>query len=272
MEFNIGCLQFNSAEDIASNIKKIDPMIEDAKNKGCDVLLLPENVSQMPLLNAEKAYTEDKNPFLSFIQQRAQHHRMFMIVGSLPIQSVDTKKCFNRSYVVSNEGKVIARYDKIHLFKAQINNQSYDESEFFLAGNKAFVCDTPFVPLGLSICYDLRFPHLYRALALAGAAVIVVPSAFTKITGALHWEVLLRARAIETGCYVVAANQCGRSSDGRETYGHSMIISPDGSILNRLGDQEGVMISKINTDDTHEMRQKIGSLFSNPLFNVEVIK
>lgn len=270
MEFNIGCIQLNSSHDIQENIQKLGPLLEKAHDQKCDILLLPENVSKMPLLDASYAYVEEESIFLSYIQQCALKYKMCIIIGSLPIKSAHPNKCFNRSYVVSLEGKIIAKYDKIHLFKAQINQTYYDESEFFIEGDKAIVCATPFANIGLSLCYDLRFPHLYRALALAGADLLVVPSAFTKITGALHWETLLRARAIETGCYIVAANQCGKSIDGRETYGHSMIIAPDGAIIDQLGEDEGMLVTRINKDNTKTMREKIGSLFCNPDFKVEI--
>lgn len=268
MEITLGCIQINSTSNVDINIDKISNYLNECLLKGCNIVLLPENVACMPFLNANAAYNEDNHPFLEFIKKFCYKNKIYIIIGSLSIKSEIEGKVYNRSYVVSDDGTIISTYNKIHLFNAIVNNVVYNEGNLFLQGNKATIASLPFCNIGLTICYDLRFPNLYRLLALNGAHLIVVPSAFTKTTGEAHWEVLLRTRAIETGCFIIAANQCGKSDDGKETYGHSMIIDPWGKIIAKADNQEGIIVCAIDTDEIIRVRDSIGSLNCNPSYEI----
>ena len=183
-----------------------------------------------------------------------------LLIGSLAIRA-DAGKCANRSYLIRPDGEVAARYDKIHMFDVQLNaGNIYRESDSYAAGGAAIVADVPAAKLGMSVCYDVRFPELFRQLAMAGAQIIAVPAAFTRITGEAHWHILLRARAIETGCFVIAPAQAGKHQDGRETYGHSLIIDPWGEILAEGGTEPGVISATLDLAKVDEVRGKIPSL------------
>lgn len=268
MEINVGCVQVNSTSNIFLNIEKVQSYLLECVSKGCKFILLPENVSYMPIVNIDNAYVENDHPFLKFIKEFCLQYKVYIVIGSLSIKSEQHKKIYNRCYVISENGSIISTYDKIHLFKAIVNNVIYNEENFFIQGNKASIATLPFFNVGLTICYDLRFPNLFRLLALNGANIIVVPAAFTKATGESHWESLLRARAIETGCFIMASNQCGKSDDGKETYGHSMIINPWGKILTCANDQEGIIVCTINTEEVIKTRDSIGSLNCNPFYEL----
>ena len=185
---------------------------------------------------------------------------IWLSVGSLAIK-VAADKVANRSFLMGPDGRIHARYDKIHMFDVELpNGETYEESRNYRPGGEAVVADTPFGRLGLTICYDLRFPHLYRALAKAGASYLTVPSAFTQVTGEAHWHVLLRARAIETGCFVFAAAQSGTHENGRKTFGHSLIVGPWGEVLADGGTQTGVVTADIDPARVSEARGRIPAL------------
>ncbi len=176
-------------------------------------------------------------------------------------QKNEDGKCANRSFLIGPDGAVIAKYDKIHMFDVQLNaGNIYRESDSYVAGAAAVVADLPAGRLGMTVCYDVRFPDLFRQLAIAGAKVIAVPAAFTRITGEAHWHILLRSRAIETGCYIIAPAQGGKHQDGRETYGHSLIIDPWGEILAEAGTEPGVIAAMLDLAKVDEVRGKIPSL------------
>jgi predicted amidohydrolase len=207
---------------------------------------------------------------LAHLQKLAAELEIWLHVGSLGIK-LNPSRVANRSYLIGPDGAVVARYDKLHLFDVDLaSGESYRESRHYRPGLQAVLAILPFARLGLSICYDLRFPALYRALALAGAEFIAVPSAFTKQTGEAHWHVLLRARAIETGSYVLAAAQGGLHENGRRTYGHSMIVSPWGEILAEAGEDPQVVLADIDPSLCAEVRAKIPSLRHGRDFDIEI--
>ena len=203
---------------------------------------------------------EDEDPGLAAFRELARRLGIFLHVGSLAIK-VSADKAANRSFLIDRKGEIVARYDKIHMFDVDLaNGESYRESRSYRAGELAVVADLPWGRLGLTICYDLRFPALDRALAEAGASLLSVPAAFTRQTGEAHWHVLLRARAVETGCFVLAAAQGGKHENGRETFGHSLIIDPWGRVLAEGGTQPGVVLAKIDPVEITTARSRIPSL------------
>jgi predicted amidohydrolase len=237
----IACIQLTSSEEIAENIAHATPLMVQAVEAGARLLVLPENAFYMRhegKANPAVPVAIAQHEGVQFCSSFAATHHVWVVVGSVRAKAEGSDKALNRQVVIAPDGSVAATYDKLHLFDVTLpTGQHYRESAQFAAGEHAVLCHaSPFGALGLSICYDLRFPHLYGALARAGATLLLVPSAFTRPTGKAHWQVLLRARAIETGCYLVAPAQCGIHPGGRETYGHSMIISPWGEILAEAGD------------------------------------
>jgi predicted amidohydrolase len=194
----------------------------------------------------EKAVPEDEDTALAAFRVLAAELQVWLLIGSLAVR-VAPDKAANRSILIDPAGQIVARYDKIHMFDVEIpDGQSYRESRVFQAGGQAVLADLPWGRLGMTVCYDVRFPYLYRALAQAGAAFLSVPAAFTKMTGEAHWHVLLRARAIETGCFVFAPAQCGTHAEGRQTFGHSLIVAPWGEVLADGGEEPGVVVAEID--------------------------
>jgi predicted amidohydrolase len=256
------------------NLDKAEALIRRAAQDGATYVQTPENTALMelkPELVFEAAETEDKNAPLAHLKGLARELGIFLHIGSLAIK-LDQAHVANRSYVIDPEGHIAARYDKLHMFDVDLpGGESYRESQYFRAGDKAVVVDLPFGRLGLSICYDLRFPALYRALASAGAELIAVPSAFTKQTGEAHWRVLARARAIETGAFVLAATQGGLHENGRATYGHSVVISPWGEVLAECGENPGVILADIDLAAVEEARMRIPALEHGRGFEVEMV-
>jgi predicted amidohydrolase len=223
-----------------------------------------------PELVLEAAETEERSAALAHLRALARELGIFLHIGSLAIK-LDPSRVANRSYLIDPEGRVTARYDKLHMFDVDLpGGESYRESQYFRPGDKAVVADLPFGRLGLSICYDLRFPALYRALASAGAEFIAVPSAFTRQTGEAHWRVLIRARAIETGAFVLAATQGGLHENGRATYGHSLIVSPWGEVLAEGGEDPSVIFADIDLAASEEARARIPALKHGRSFEVEI--
>ena len=205
----------------------------------------------------KKALAESDHPVLSAIREKAATGSAWILIGSLAIR-LHNGTIANRSYLVDSNGELAARYDKIHMFDVQLDDgQSYRESETYQPGNEAVLTDLPWGRLGLTICYDVRFAYLYRTLAQNGAKMISVPSAFTKLSGEAHWHVLQRARAIETGCYVISAAQCGTHAKGRQTYGHSLIVDPWGRVLADQGEEVGVITAEIDLAQVDQARARI---------------
>ena len=216
----------------------------------------------------EAAEPESENRALADLQALADGLSIWLHIGSLAIRHTHDK-LVNRSYLLAPNGRIAAYYDKIHMFDVSLaNGEVYSESRNYAAGNRAVVAETPWGGLGLTICYDLRFPYLFRALALAGAKMIAIPAAFTRPTGEAHWHVLLRARAIETQCYIFAAAQGGDHEHGRKTYGHSLIVSPWGEILAEAGIEPGLIAADIDLARVNEIRARVPSLRANERFTL----
>ncbi len=233
-------IQMTSGIDPAANLATIDRALAEAAAQGAAMAFLPE---MSLLLDRDRARSgghiarEADSPWPSALQAMAQKHRIWLHSGSMPLLADDGERRVNRSHVIAADGDIRARYDKIHMFDVSLpSGENWRESATYVGGDALAVVETPLGRMGLTICYDLRFPELYRALADRGAAVIAIPAAFTVSTGEAHWHVLMRARAIETQCHVLAAAQCGTHGDGRQTFGHSLAIDPWGAIL---ADAEG---------------------------------
>ena len=235
----------------------------------------PENTAIMelkPELVLQAAQTEEESVALAKLRALAAELGIFLHIGSLAIK-LDETRVANRSYLIDPKGGIAARYDKLHMFDVDLaGGESHRESSHCRPGATAVVADLPFGRLGLSICYDLRFPQLYRALATSGAEFIAIPSAFTKQTGEVHWHVLIRARAIETGAFVLAATQGGLHESGRATYGHSLIVSPWGEILAEAGEEPGVIFADIDLAASAEARARIPALKAGREFEVEIVR
>jgi len=271
--FKVALVQNCAERDMAPSIAALGPMIRAAAKDGADLIQLPEMATMIEPDNVavlEKTVPEANDPGLKSFRALASELKRWILVGSLLIREAGRDKVVNRSFVLDPDGRIVARYDKIHLFDVEIKDgQMYRESATVEPGTKAVIADLPWGKIGLSICYDLRFPHLYRALAQGGAAMIGIPAAFTYKTGEAHWHVLVRARAIENGAFVISATQCGTHAEGRRTYGHSLVVDPWGEVLADAGDTVGVISADIDLSKVDKVRRMIASLqhdrpFSGP--------
>lgn len=262
-------LQLNVGDDPAANLPGTVQMIADAARQGAGFVLTPEVtncVSQDRAHQSKVLQPEVDDLTLAGLREAAVRHGVWLSIGSLALKTDDTDGRFaNRSLLIDPAGQIVARYDKIHMFDVAVSaTETYRESAGYRPGGQAVVADTPFAKIGLSICYDLRFAYLYRALAQAGAEVLIVPSAFSPVTGAAHWETLLRARAIETGSYVLAAAQTGTHATSagkpRQTYGHSMAVAPWGEVLVDMGTGPGIALVDLDLSKVAQSRQRIAAL------------
>jgi deaminated glutathione amidase len=271
--FRAGLVQLRSGRSMAANLEQAEALIRRAGQGGAVYVQTPENTAIMelkPELVLEAAQFEEESVPLARFRALAAELGIFLHIGSLAIK-LDQTRVANRSYLIDPQGAIAARYDKLHMFDVDLaGGESYRESQHSRPGAKAVLADLPFGRLGLSICYDLRFPQLYRALATAGADFIAVPAAFTKQTGEAHWHVLIRARAIETGAFVLAATQGGLHENGRATYGHSLIVSPWGEVLAEAGEEPGVIFADIDLAAAAEARARIPALKHGREFEVEI--
>jgi predicted amidohydrolase len=262
-QFRAACLQVNAGNDMAANIAAAEALTRDAVARGAHLVLMPENVAMMEWGRAAitaKAMREPDHAALAAFRALARDLKVWLHCGSLAVLS-DTGKVANRTYVLDPDGAIAASYDKIHMFDVDLGNgERYAESATFEPGAELKWVDLPWGRLGLTICYDLRFPHLYRRLAQAGADFLTVPSAFTQVTGEAHWHVLLRARAIETGCFVFAPAQTGTHAGNRKTYGHALIVGPWGEVLADAGTEPGVIMAEVDTAQVAAARAKIPAL------------
>ncbi len=272
--FKIACVQTNSGPDVAANIAAAVALGRDARDVGADLIAFPETVNVMQADKAalrKKIGPEDGCPALASFRGLARETGAWVLVGSMVVEGVPNGpggKMANRSLLIDGGGEIKSRYDKIHMFDVDLGgNERHRESAGFEPGRKAVVAETPWGGLGMTVCYDLRFPHLYRMLAKLGAKFISVPSAFTRTTGEAHWHVLLRARAIENGCYIFAPAQCGYHDGGRRTFGHSLIVDPWGDVLADGGDDPGYVIAAIDPARVAEARARIPSLTHDRPFN-----
>lgn len=261
--FKAACVQLRASRDIAANVAVAVALINEAADAGARFISTPENTSLIESnreLLFQKAVAEEDDTALAAFRAVAASRKIWLLVGSLPIK-LAADQLANRSFLISPDGVVTARYDKIHMFDVDLGGaESYRESKNFKPGTKAVIADLPWGRLGMTICYDLRFPHLYRTLAKAGASFLTIPSAFTKPTGQAHWHVLMRARAIECGAYVFAAAQGGTHETGRETYGHSLIVAPWGEIIAEAGVETGFIMADIDPAAVAEARTRVPSL------------
>jgi predicted amidohydrolase len=264
MKFTAACVQLNSGREIESNIRVASALVRRARDAGADLIMTPE-VSDMiepkRALRREKARDEAAHPMLAAFRDLARETGAHLLLGSLMVHEEGVERLCNRSFLIGPQGDILSRYDKIHMFDVDLpGGESYRESAVFQPGETAVVAPLPWGTLGMTVCYDLRFPHLYRALAQSGADFLSVPAAFTVPTGKAHWHVLLRARAIENGCFVFAPAQCGEHAEGRRTYGHSVIVAPWGEILAEAGDEVGIVSAEIDTGRIAEARRSVPSL------------
>ena len=269
--FTVGLVQMRSGLAPAANLEAAIALIGEAKAAGADYVQTPEMTNIMDIRRERLFATmvaEEDDICLARLRQLARQLGIWLHVGSLAIK-VSPDRAANRSCLIDPAGNIVARYDKIHMFDVDLaNGESYRESRNFRPGEIAVATDLPWGRLGLTICYDLRFPALYRALAEAGAAFISIPDAFTQQTGEAHWHVLIRARAIENGCYVFAAAQGGTHENGRATFGHSLIVDPWGRILAEGGTEPGIVIAKIDPAEVAAARGRIPSLQHGRRFEV----
>jgi predicted amidohydrolase len=265
MSFIAACIQTNSQADVSANIAAIAPLVAQAAVQGAALIVLPENAFAMeaPGQPPQARYTLADHPGVAAAQGWARQFMAWLLVGSVAVgESAEAGKRYNRSLLINPQGGIQAAYDKIHLFDVTLpGGETYQESAKFHYGEQLALARTPLAALGLTVCYDVRFPYLYRSLAERGAEVIAVPAAFTRTTGEAHWHVLLRARAIENGCFIVAPAQCGVHPGGRNTYGHSLIVDPWGRILAEgSADTPGVICAEIDIAEVAKMRGRIPSL------------
>jgi predicted amidohydrolase len=264
MSLSVACVQMNSSGDIHANIAKIGAMVADAAKRGAQLVALPENcfIMEEPGQGAARVlYTQMEHPGLAAAINMAKNHRVWLLIGSMAVKVDGSHKTVNRSLLIGDSGQIVHSYDKIHLFDVELpGGEKYMESAKMLPGSHAVLADTPWAKLGMTVCYDVRFPHLYRTLAQAGAEVLAVPAAFTYVTGEAHWHVLLRARAIENGCFVIAPAQVGTHPGNRNTYGHALIVDPWGKVLADAGSEESVIIAKIDMQQVQQIRSRIPSL------------
>ncbi len=261
--FKAACVQLNSGNDLAANLRAAETAIRSAAASGAQLIMLPEYAAMMDgsgRVMRENSPTEDGHPALDRFRVIARETKAWLLVGSLTIK-VDDERMVNRSYLLSATGEIAARYDKIHMFDCTLpSGKVIRESSAYRPGEAAVIAPTPWGPLGMTICYDLRFPQLYRALAQAGALFLAVPSSFQRETGVAHWHALLRARAIENLSYVFAPAMCGEHPGNRTTYGHSLIIDPWGKILAELGDEPGIAMADIDVERVAKVRGMLPSI------------
>ena len=262
---SVSCLQYTSTTNELHTLEIIKPLINKAIDLGSDIIALPECATALqgdPSNTIKLAKTQSENISLKILKEIAKTNSVHILIGSLPIKT--NNKITNRSFLIGPNGKTLYKYDKIHMFDVNLpNGESYKESDTYSPGSKAVLAKVKLqkiVKIGMTICYDLRFPNLFQDLAINGAEIITVPSAFSKNTGKLHWHTLLRARAIETGCFIIAPAQTGTHSHGRKTYGHSLIISPWGQIIADAKKDTNLINAKINLDIVKEARLAIPNL------------
>jgi deaminated glutathione amidase len=269
--FTASCIQFTSARDYDPNIRVVSDLVRRARDGGADLVLTPENTGltePIGKLRRAKARDEPNHPVLAALRDVARETGVWLLIGSLAVDvsgeagiPKDETRLANRSYLIDPSGAVVAHYDKIHMFDVDLaGGESYRESNAFRPGGRTVLADTPWGVLGMTVCYDLRFPQLYRTLAQAGADFLAIPSAFTVPTGKAHWQVLMRARAIENGCFVFAPAQWGEHAEGRRTYGHSLIVDPWGEVLADAGEGIGIVSARIDVEAIAKARRMVPSL------------
>ena len=261
--FKAACVQLNSGNDLAANLQAIAAAVREAAAQGAHFILLPEYAALLDgsgRVMRDNSFAEDAHPALEECRKLARETASWLLVGSLTIK-IDDARMANRSYLLSPDGTVAAHYDKIHMFDVTLpSGKVIRESSAYQPGNRAVIAPTPWGLLGMTVCYDLRFPQLFRALSRAGAQFLAVPASFQRETGVAHWHALLRARAIENLAYVFAPAMCGEHPGNRSTYGHSLIIDPWGKIIAELGAEPGICYAEINPSEVERVRTMLPSL------------
>jgi predicted amidohydrolase len=269
--FKAAMIQMRSGLQPGANIDAAVRYIGDAKSAGAEYVLTPEMTNILAAHRKQLfavAVEEEADPSLATLREVARKLGIYVHIGSLAIR-ISPDRAANRSFLIDPKGDILARYDKIHMFDVDLaGGESYRESRNYRPGELAVLADLPWGRLGLTVCYDLRFPALYRALAEAGATMLAIPSAFTKQTGEAHWHVLIRSRAIENGCFVFAAAQGGRHENGRDTFGHSLIVDPWGRIIAEGGTEPGVIVGEINPAEVVNARARVPSLQHGRRFEI----
>jgi len=263
VKFKAACVQLNSGSDVAANLRAAESGVREAAARGAALIMLPEYAALLDgsgRVMRDSSRPEPGNTTLTAFQSLARETRAWILLGSLTV-TLDDGRMANRSYLLKDDGAVAASYDKIHMFDATLpSGKVIRESSAYAPGSVAVLAATPWGPLGMTVCYDLRFPQLYRRLAQAGALFLAVPSSFQRETGVAHWHALLRARAIENLSYVFAPAMCGEHPGGRTTYGHSLIVDPWGAILTELADVPGIAVAEIDPDEVTRVRGLLPSL------------
>ncbi|MBM3598758.1 MAG: carbon-nitrogen hydrolase family protein [Alphaproteobacteria bacterium] len=271
----IALIQTNSQREREPNTAFVIEQARASRAAGAEFITTPEIVGMFEPTRArvmEKARIESEDPSLAAFRDLARELGCWFLVGSLAVRTEEAGdgRLANRSFLLDGHGNIVARYDKIHMFDVDIaGDRKYRESESYRPGRRAVLAETPWGRLGMTVCYDLRFPHLYRALAQGGAEFITIPAAFTQKTGEAHWHVLMRARAIETGCFVVAPAQCGEHAEGRRTFGHSIVVAPWGEVLADGGASPGTSIAEIDFDRVAEARRMVPSLSHDRPYEID---
>jgi deaminated glutathione amidase len=267
--------QMTSGIDPAANAGAIADMVARAKGEGADMLFTPEMAGYLDRDRARAAqilHAEADDPVLAAVREAAARQGLWVHIGSLPLKEARSDgRWANRSFMIDDGGAIRARYDKIHLFDVDLaTGESWRESSVYGPGEQVVAVDTPWARMGLSVCYDMRFPDLYRALTNAGAKMLLVPAAFTVPTGRAHWHILLRARAIEAGCFVIAAAQTGVHADGRETYGHSLAVDPWGEVLLDMGDGAGLAFVDLDFARLDDVRARVPAIANRRSIPAEI--
>lgn len=258
-------IQMNSIDDVAGNLALADELLGSARERGATLAVLPENFALMPKRSREKtahAESPGEGPIQAFLSDAASRHGLWIVAGSIPLRSPDPDRTYGACLVIDDTGRRRDIYRKIHLFDVDLadSDESYRESRSMYPGEEPVTVSTPAGLIGLTICYDLRFPELFRTLVDAGATVFTVPAAFTETTGRAHWHTLLRARAIENLAWVIAPGQTGTHADGRSTYGHSLIVDPWGRIMDEVDSGNGVAIADIDIEKSMKLRKEFPAL------------
>lgn len=276
MKLTAACIQMRSGTEPEANLAAATALIRQAAGQGARFIATPEMTNLLdirPGMARPKVRTEAKDESLPAFRALAAELSITLLIGSLAIALEDgaDDRFANRSFLIGPDGSILARYDKIHMFDVEVGDgQNYRESRAYRPGETAVLAQTSAGKLGLTICYDVRFPHLHRALAKAGADIITIPAAFTKVTGEAHWHILVRARAIETGCFVIAPAQAGKHEDGRETFGHSLIVSPWGEVLAEGNATEpGLVMAEIDLAEVAMARNRIPALGNEQTFSLK---
>lgn len=266
--FKVAAIQMASGPSVAGNISEARRLITTAAEKGARLVVLPEFFAIMGMGEHDKVAVREElgeGPIQAFLSEMARQHKIWLVGGSIPLVADAADKVRNTCLIFDEHGERVARYDKIHLFGLELGNESYNEAKTIEPGNQVVVVDSPFGRIGLAVCYDLRFPELFRSMK--DVDIIVLPSAFTETTGRMHWEVLVRARAIENLSYVIASAQGGYHINGRETHGNSMVVDPWGRVLDRLPRGSGVVIGEVNPSYKASLRKSLPALTHRILYS-----